>query len=278
MRMAKQGAKIQQLPIDVLQPNPLHPRDNIDEGSLQELKESIALQGILEPILVASTPAGYQIIAGERRWRAAKLVGLTTIPAVVREVSPQQMLEMALVEDIQQQRLNPLDRAKAFKRLHDEFDLSIKAIAQKIGKSSAYVINSIRLLRLPDALKDGLLSGLISEGHARALMGLGNTKIIIEVYKQVLREHASVRRTEELARITKRGENEAQRDVISYSHVESLHNYLEKKLNIPGMMIKIDQTRSMLKISLRARGYGNKEKLFFRFSDLVGWSKRTKGV
>ncbi len=270
--------KVQQLPIGILQPNPLHPRDDIDDKSLQELRKSIALQGVLEPILVASTPAGYQIIAGERRWRAAKLAGLTTIPAVVKEVSPQQMLEMALVEDIQQQKFNPLDRAKAFKRLRDEFGLSIKDIAQKVGKSSAYVINSIRLLHLPDALKDGLLSGLISEGHARALMGLKDTKEIIEAYKQVLREHASVRRAEELARMMKRGEEGRQNEIISYSHIESLHDYLEKKLNIPGIVIKIDQTKNMLKIHLRARGYGNREKLFFRFSDLVGWPGYKKGV
>ncbi len=270
--MTAQGSEIQQLPVDILQPNPLHPRDDISEESLQELKESIALQGVLEPILVASTPAGYQIIAGERRWRAAKLAGLSTIPAVVKEVSPQQMLEMALVEDVQQQRLNPLDRAKAFKRLRDEFGLSVKEIAQKIGKSSAYVINSIRLLRLPDALKDGILSGLISEGHARALMGLEETKTIIEAYKQVLREHASVRRTEELVRAIKGEKDRQDLGAISYSQIEELRNFLEKKIAVPGMVVKIDQTKNMLKIHLWARGAVNKKKLFLRFSDLVGWS------
>ena len=185
---------------DSLQANPLQPRGVISPESLVDLVDSIKEHGILHPLVVAKTPAGYQIVAGERRWRAAKLAGFKTIPAIIKETSPQGMLEMAIVENVQRTDLNPIDRAKAFERLITEFGLTNSEISQRIGKSQAYVSNSIRLLTLPDALKDGLLSGLISEGHARALSAIDDPHLIIEAYKIVLKESGSVRRAEELAR------------------------------------------------------------------------------
>lgn len=192
--------EIVQLEISQLQPNPLQPRGVITPESLVDLVDSIREHGILEPLVVAKTPAGYQIIAGERRWRAAKLGGLTHVPCIIRETSPKGMLEMALVENVQRVDLNPLDRAKGFERLMNEFGLTTSEIAVRIGKSVAYVSNSIRLLSLPDALKDGLLSGLISEGHARALAAIDDQSLMVEAYKIILRESGSVRRAEELAR------------------------------------------------------------------------------
>ncbi len=189
-----------QIEANSLQPNPLQPRGAITPESLVDLVDSIREHGILEPLVVAKTPAGFQIIAGERRWRAAKLAGLTHIPAIIRETSPKGMLEMALVENVQRVDLNPLDRAKGFERLMNEFGLTTSEIAVRIGKSVAYVSNSIRLLSLPDALKDGLLSGLISEGHARALAAIDDQPLMVEAYKIILRESGSVRRAEELAR------------------------------------------------------------------------------
>lgn len=192
--------EIIQLEVNQLQPNPLQPRGAITPESLVDLVDSIREHGILEPLVVAKTPAGFQIIAGERRWRASKLAGLTHVPVIVRETSPKGMLEMALVENVQRVDLNPLDRAKGFERLMNEFALTTSEIAVRIGKSVAYVSNSLRLLSLPDALKDGLLSGLITEGHARALAAIDDTNLMIEAYKIVLRESGSVRRAEELAR------------------------------------------------------------------------------
>src|SRR4030066_2059680 len=189
-----------QIEIDQLQPNPLQPRGSITPESLVDLVDSIKEHGILEPLVVAKTPAGFQIIAGERRWRASKLAGLTHVPVVIRETSPQGMLEMALVENVQRVDLNPLDRAKGFERLMNEFGLTTSEIAVKIGKSVAYVSNSMRLLTLPDALKDGLLSGLISEGHARAMAAIDDHDLMVDAYKIILRESGSVRRAEELAR------------------------------------------------------------------------------
>lgn len=192
--------EIIQIDVNQLQPNPLQPRGSITPESLVDLVDSIKEHGILEPLVVAKTPAGFQIIAGERRWRASKLAGLTHVPAIIRETSPKGMLEMALVENVQRVDLNALDRAKGFERLQTEFGLSTSEIATRIGKSVAYVSNSLRLLTLPDALKDGLLSGLISEGHARALAAIDDTNLMVEAYKIILKETGSVRRAEELAR------------------------------------------------------------------------------
>jgi ParB family chromosome partitioning protein len=187
-----------------LQPNPLQPRGTIAPDSIMDLVDSIREHGVLEPLVVAHTPAGYQIIAGERRWRAAKLAGLSRVPVIVKETSPQGMLEMALVENVQREDLHPLERGKAFERLIEEFSLSHAEISKRIGKSTSYVSNSLKLLTLPDALKDGLLSGLISEGHARALLGIKDSSLMIEAYKIILKESGSVRRAEDLARRMKR--------------------------------------------------------------------------
>src|SRR3990170_3602683 len=192
--------QIQHLDITQIQANPLQPRGMITPDSLMDLVDSIREHGILEPLIVAHTPAGFQIIAGERRWRAAKLAGLTHVPAIVKETSPQGMLEMALVENVQRTDLNAVDRAKAFERLIEEFDLSNSEIAQRIGKSPAYISNTLKLLTLPDALKDGLISGLISEGHARALASIDDKQAMIDAYKIVLKESGSVRRAEDLSR------------------------------------------------------------------------------
>jgi ParB family chromosome partitioning protein len=200
--------EVVQIPVDQLQPNPLQPRGSITPESLVDLVDSIKEHGILEPLVVAKTPAGYQIIAGERRWRASRLAGLTHVPAIIRETSPKGMLEMALVENVQRIDLNALDRAKGFERLMAEFSLSTSEIAVRIGKSVAYVSNSIRLLTLPDALKDGLLSGLITEGHARALAAIDDPDLMVEAYKIILKESGSVRRAEELARRMKAKSNQ----------------------------------------------------------------------
>src|SRR3990167_1799336 len=192
--------EVVQINVNELQSNPLQPRGAITPESLVDLVDSIKEHGVLEPLVVAKTPAGFQIIAGERRWRASRLAGLSTVPALIRETSPRGMLEMALVENVQRIDLNPLERAAGFERLMNEFGLTTSEIAARIGKSVSYVSNSIRLLSLPDALKDGLLSGLISEGHARALAAIDDQPLMVEAYKIILRESGSVRRAEELAR------------------------------------------------------------------------------
>lgn len=192
--------RIYELEIDLIEPNPLQPRGLITPESLAELAESIRSHGILEPLVLAKTPAGYQIVAGERRWRAAKLTGLKKVPVVIKETTPQGMLEMAIVENVQRVDLNPLERAQAYKRLMDEFGLSNAEIAERVAKSPSYISNTIRLLTLPDALKDALMAGQTSEGHVRALSSLEDPHLIIEAYKEVLKKNLSVRGTEELVR------------------------------------------------------------------------------
>ncbi|KKQ67142.1 MAG: Chromosome partitioning protein ParB [Candidatus Daviesbacteria bacterium GW2011_GWA2_38_24] len=198
--MDNQDERIFELEIDFLQSNPLQPRGLITPESLAELSESIREHGILEPIVVARTPAGFQIIAGERRWRASRLAGLKKVPVIIRETTPQGMLEMAIVENVQRIDLNPLERAQAYKRLMDEFGLINSEIAQRVSKSPSYISNTIRLLTLPDALKDAVMSGQTTEGHVRALCALEDPHLIIEGYKEVLRKSLSVRGTEELVR------------------------------------------------------------------------------
>ncbi len=217
-----------QIAVDELQSNPLQPRGVITPESLVDLVDSIKEHGVLEPLVIAKTPAGYQIIAGERRWRASRLAGLTHVPAVVRETSPKGMLEMALVENVQRVDLNPLDRAKGFERLMNEFGLTTSEVAVKIGKSVAYVSNSMRLLTLPDALKDGLLSGLISEGHARALSSIDDQSLVIDAYKIILRESGSVRRAEELARRMKADNNQAPKPKARISDMRIISEEIDK--------------------------------------------------
>ncbi|OGH23371.1 MAG: hypothetical protein A2698_01915 [Candidatus Levybacteria bacterium RIFCSPHIGHO2_01_FULL_42_15] len=191
---------VYELETDLLQANPLQPRGIISPESLNELAESIREQGILEPIIVAKTPAGYQIIAGERRWRAAKVLGLPRVPVIIKETTPQGMLEMSIVENVQREDLNPIERALAYKRLIDEFGLATNEVAKRVGKSAPTVSNTIRLLSLPDAIKDALAAGVISEGHVRPLISLGETKLMLDLFKKILRENSTVRQTEEMAR------------------------------------------------------------------------------
>jgi ParB family transcriptional regulator, chromosome partitioning protein len=192
---------IHALDITLLQPNPFQPRNKIKIDDIAELADSIKQYGVLEPIVVADTPAGYQIIAGERRWRASQHAGLTQVPVVIKKVTPHQMLEIALIENVQRSDLNPLERAQAFQQLMREFNLTAEDIAKRISKSPSYVHNSLRLLNLPDAIKDGIAGGLISEGHARALLGISDPRAMIDAYKELLANKGSVRDAEEIARI-----------------------------------------------------------------------------
>jgi ParB family transcriptional regulator, chromosome partitioning protein len=252
------------LEIDLLQPNPLQPRGVISPESLVELIDSIREHGILEPIVVAHTPAGYQIIAGERRWRASKAAGLKQVPVIVKETTPQGMLEMAIVENVQRIDLNPLERAQAYYRLMNEFGLSNQEVAQKVGKSPSYISNTLRLLQLPDALKDGLLSSQTSEGHVRALSALGDIRLMVEAYKVVLRNNLSVRGTEELVR-NYRAESEKRKKVnpfekqpteaITQLSVSPRLDKMQKGLSRVLMSrVKISQSRVQTKINIMING------------------------
>lgn len=222
-----------ELEVHLLQANPLQPRGVITPESLTELVDSIREQGILEPIVVAKTPAGFQIIAGERRFRAAKILGFQKVPVRVIETTPQGMLEMSIVENVQREDLNPIERALAYKRLIDEFGLGTNEVAKRVGKSAPTVSNTIRLLSLPDAIKDALVAGVISEGHVRPLISLGDTKLMLELFKRVLRENSTVRQTEEMARTVKseiqKKEPRAKQDRIYVPELDEMAKDIKEK-------------------------------------------------
>lgn len=197
--------------IEKIEPNPFQPRREFDESTLRELASSIREHGVLQPILVVKreieTPTGldvrYQLIAGERRWRAAKLAGLSQIPAVIRRGMPDDRLklELALIENVQREDLNPMERARAYKQLVDEFRLVQREIAERIGKSRELVANTLRLLSLPPEMQEALHSGRITEGHARAVLMAGDDHAKQkEVYEAILADRLNVREAENKAR------------------------------------------------------------------------------
>lgn len=247
-------SQITYLDINLLQPNPLQPRGLITPESLADLVESIREHGILEPIVVAETPAGYQIIAGERRWRASRVVGLEKVPTIIKKTSHRGMLEMAIVENVQRVDLNPLERAQGFKRMMDEFGLGTAEIAQRVGKSQSFVSNSLRLLTLPDALKDALLAGIVTEGHIRALAAIEDPNQMVEALRQILREEGSVRRAEELARQFKAKANISPRHSEERIHSEELAA-MEKNLSAHlGAKVKVTQSMREARMVLVLKG------------------------
>jgi ParB family chromosome partitioning protein len=253
--------RIVQIGVNELQPNPLQPRGQITPESLVDLIDSIKEHGVLEPLVIAKTPAGFQIIAGERRWRASKIAGLKTVPAIIKQTTPQGMLEMAIVENVQRTDLNPLERAQAFARLMNEFGLANKVIAKRISKSAAYVSNSLRLLTLPDALKDGLLQGLISEGHARALAAIDDTRLMVEAYKIVLKQNSSVRKTEDLARRMRKragtepsGQHGKKPFVVDESIDKMISNLHQALGGGKDTRVKLTRSRAETKVMLTLKG------------------------
>lgn len=197
----KEFGKVVEIDMDLLQPNPLQPRGSIPTESLMELADSIRTHGLLEPIIVGKTPAGYQIIAGERRWRASKIVGMEKIPAVIKDVDPEEMLVLAIVENLQREDLNIFEKAAGYKKLNDEFGFTHDEIARQVGVSRPAISNSIRLLNIPDMIKDAVMTGTIPSSMAEALLHLRTPEMMIQVFTtKVLRENYSVRQVEELAR------------------------------------------------------------------------------
>ncbi len=247
--------RLYELETHMIQANPLQPRGVITPESLAELADSIREQGILEPLVVAKTPAGYQLIAGERRWRAAKLVGLEKVPVVIKVTTPQGILEMSIVENVQREDLNPIERALAYKRLIDEFGLGTNMVAKRVGKSSPTISNTIRLLTLPDAIKDALVAGVITEGHVRPLISLGDPSLMLDLFKKILKENSTVRQTEELARQIK-GEQQKReprkKDKLYIPELDELAKSIKQAYAAD--KVKIDQSRSLARIVIEVKG------------------------
>jgi ParB family chromosome partitioning protein len=191
---------VTEVPLASITPNPHQPRSSLRDQDVVELAASIEEHGIIQPLLVTGAPDGYQLIAGERRWRAARLAGLATVPVVVKDVAPREMLELALVENLQRDDLNPLEEAIAYRQLVEEFKLTQEQVARRVGKSRAAISNTLRLLKAVRTVQEALMEGKISEGHARALMGLEQAEAQEAAFKTVLKQGLNVRQTEELVR------------------------------------------------------------------------------
>ena len=197
---AERSQKYFQCDIDVIHPNPYQPRAQFAEEELRELSQSITEQGIIQPLLVRKATNGYELIAGERRLRAAKMAGLDTVPVVVRDISEAELLEMSLVENIQRADLNPVEEAEAYHRLMAEFGLTQEATARRVGKSRPAVANILRIRQLPEPIKASLIGGTISAGHARALLAIGSASQQLRAWKEVTGKRLSVRDTERLVK------------------------------------------------------------------------------
>ncbi|MBN1535315.1 MAG: ParB/RepB/Spo0J family partition protein [Anaerolineales bacterium] len=190
------------IPIEDISPNPRQPRISFDPEEINELAASISAHGVLQPLIVTQSDqfGGYQLIAGQRRWMASRQAGLLTVPAIIRPVTEQERLEIALIENVQRTDLNPLEAAEAFRQLSEDFSLSHEEIAFRVGKNRATITNTLRLLKLPDEAKNCLLQNQISEGHARVLLSLPTPQAQSALLKTILDRNLNVRQAEELAR------------------------------------------------------------------------------
>ncbi|WP_303721889.1 ParB/RepB/Spo0J family partition protein [Malonomonas rubra] len=194
------GKKYFSCPIEELRPHGQQPRKTFDDAKMAELVASIKEKGVIQPLVIRQMADHYQIIAGERRWRAAQKAGLERVPVVIQDVTEDWALEVALIENIQREDLNPLEEATAYRHLMDNFDLSQEEVAKRVGKERSTVANALRLLRLPNKVKDDLLSNRLSMGHARALLSLDEDEDIFEASEEVIRKKLSVRETEKLVK------------------------------------------------------------------------------
>jgi ParB family transcriptional regulator, chromosome partitioning protein len=260
-----------ELPIDKIIPNKYQPRTNFDLEKLKELAQSIQSNGVVQPIIVRRVGQEYQLIAGERRWRAARLAGLKAIPAVVQDVSEYKTLELALVENIQRQDLNPIEEASAYVSLMEDFGLTQEEVSLRVGKDRSSIANTIRLLKLPADIKDRIQAGILSMGHARAILALDNAKEQLLLTERILSEGLNVRQTEQLIRHWKPGRsrkgNKSKVDAVKDPNVKAAERKLEEYL---GTEVMIHSNGDKGKIEIY---FHNSEDLL-RIYDLLSGGKK----
>ena len=267
--LAPTGA--QEISVELIDPNPYQTRRQINEVSLAELTESIRASGVVQPIVVRPAANGrFQLVAGERRWLASKRAGKTTVPAVARQISNEQAMEITIIENLQREDLNPMEQAHAFERLSQEFKLTQEQIAARTGKDRTSIANFIRLLKLPDSLQEALESGAISFGHGRVLVGLvGFPEHLEKVAHEVISRQLSVRQTEELAAKLLRPEGEEQKRQKPTppldANVREAQRTLERSL---GVKVEIQDRKGKGKIILK---YGSLDD-FDRILEALGAS------
>ena len=224
--------------IDEISPNHLQPRNYFDDKKLNDLMTSIKEHGVLQPVVVQKVDSGFELIVGERRWRASKKLGLKKIPAIIREVNDEQSLEIAIIENIHRQDLNPIEEAEAYARLSNEFALTQEMVAEKVGKSRAAVANILRLLKLSRNIKEDLISEKISMGHARALLGLEESKQMETLRNEIIKQDLTVRQTESRVNKLKKGvldkpiKQKINKDIFTKDLEKDLARRLGTKVNI----------------------------------------------
>lgn len=233
--VSKTGETI--LKINEVEPNKKQPRKFFNEEALKELSDSIKQHGIVQPLVVAKQKDYYEIIAGERRWRAAKMAGLKEVPVVIKDYSPQEIMEVALIENIQREDLNPVEEAKAYQNLIKEYNLKQEEVAERVSKSRSAITNSLRLLKLNDQVLDYLIQETISSGHARALLALEDPEKQVSVAEKIAKEHLSVRDTEKLVKninqpVKKAPKKELKNDFVYKDMEEQLKQKIGTKVKI----------------------------------------------
>ena len=223
---------VTELLIDEIYPNRFQPRNYFDDEKLAELVASIKAHGVLQPVVVQKADSGFELIVGERRWRASKKLNLKKIPAVIREVNDAQSLEIAIIENIHRQDLNPIEEAEAYARLSNEFELTQQMVAEKVGKSRTAIANILRLLKLSRTIKEDLIAGKISMGHARALLGLEDSNKRESLRKEIFKEDLTVRQTESRVNKIKKGgiQNFAKPNALKNIFIKDLEMDLARRL------------------------------------------------
>ncbi|MCT3487065.1 ParB/RepB/Spo0J family partition protein [Lactobacillus delbrueckii] len=230
----KPAEEIEDLPLAEVRPNPYQPRKNFDEKKLAELAESIKENGVLQPIIVRRSVGGYEIIAGERRCRASQLAGQATIPAIIRQFDESQMMEVAILENLQREDLTPLEEAQAYEMLQKNLGLTQEEVSKKMGKSRPYITNYLRLLTLPQKTKGLLQRGELSMGQARTLLGLKDKDRIDELAKRVVKEGMPVRKVEALvAKMNERGQKQKKKNAGKSSFLRASESQLAAKFGSP---------------------------------------------
>lgn len=224
---AEEKAGVQTMKINEVEPNRDQPRKNFDEDALLELSDSIKQFGVLQPLLVRKRKDYYEIIAGERRWRAAKLAGVKEVPVIVKEYTDQEILEIGLIENIQRENLNPIEEAIAFKRLLEEFNLKQDEVAERVSKSRTAVTNSMRLLKLSDKVQQMIIDDMISTGHARALLAIDDPELQYTLANKIFDEKLSVRETEKLVKEIKNPKKPKEKKVMENAFI---YQDLEEKM------------------------------------------------
>ena len=259
--LAEASGEIRSLPLHKIEPNPLQPRREFDPEALQTLADSIAAHGLIEPLSVREMPNGYyQIIAGERRWRAARMANLDEVPVLVLDADDRTVMELALVENLQREDLNPMEEAAGFQTLMDEYGLTQETIAERVGRSRSAVANSLRLLSLSDELADLVRSGTLSAGHARALLSLKDEKLRRQAAQRIMALQLSVRQAETLCRNLGKPKQKQVEQPLTVDYIAECEKSLSRHL---GRKVKIVNGKRKGRFALEFYGPEDPNRLLF---------------